>query len=225
MDLQDETGPPAHRPLIVGRPRSVRGAHLDETGGGDGHDLRQPELTADLDQLAARHQYVLARSERGEREKERSRAVVYYERRLGARERLQQRFGASRSPSTRSGLALDLEIGIPERRARRGLGCLPGQRRTPQAGVEDDPARVDDLGKSVVVAGGRSQGPGQDHRVLRDGVTACSGAPDLVQRVVEGLLHEGAAELRDAFLGGAGSEKRVDGRNVSPCVRGSRSRS
>ena len=66
MDLEDRAGALGEGGAVVGDPRAVRRADLDELRAGRGHDVRDPELAADLDQLAARDEDLLALRERRE---------------------------------------------------------------------------------------------------------------------------------------------------------------
>ena len=124
----------ADKPLFkqeVGGARAVRRADLDQAGARGAHDVGDPELAADLDQLAARDQHLLALGQGGEREHERGRAVVHDERGLRAGERGEQKLRAGAARAALPRRAIDLQVGIAGGRrptastARAASGALP----------------------------------------------------------------------------------------------------
>ena len=84
MRLEDQAGAVADRLLVVPKVRAVGGADLDQAGAGARHDVGQPERAADLDQLAARHDRILAGPEGVEHQQHGSGVVVDDGRVLGA---------------------------------------------------------------------------------------------------------------------------------------------
>ena len=85
VDAQDERRLRADRALVVGDPRAVGRADLDEPRARAREHVGDPEAVADLDQLAARDEHLAALGERGEGEHHGGSVVVDDERRLGAR--------------------------------------------------------------------------------------------------------------------------------------------
>ena len=194
VDLQDRPGALGDGGPVVADPRAVGRADLDELRAARGHDVRDPELPADLDQLPARDQDLLALGERREAQQERRRAVVHHQRVLGAGERLHQGLRAGAALPAPAGLPIHLEVrvvaGRPRRRPRRGLR----QRRPAQARVQDHAGGVDDGGEPV---GNRRRAA---HRACQDLVPGgrlrplARLGPHLVQGLGERLLQERAAE-------------------------------
>ena len=100
------------RSLVVGEPGAIRRADIDESSARLGHDLRNPEASADLHRLAARDHHVAASPERREHEQHRRGTVVHDERGLGtARSRQEaRRVGVTRASA--SGREVELEVDV-----------------------------------------------------------------------------------------------------------------
>ena len=143
MDLEDRARPFRDRGAVVGRARAVRRADLDELRPRRGHDVRDPELAADLDQLAARDQDLLAARQRRKGEQERGGAVVHDERVLGSGHRDQQRFCPGRALAALSRLAVDLQIRVGPSGSGGGTRRCLRQRRPPEVRVQHHTRRVD----------------------------------------------------------------------------------
>ena len=90
MDLEQQPAVGRQRVFIVLPVRAVRGPHLDEGRTRAGHDVRDPERAADLDQLPARHERRAAARQRGEGEQHGAGGVVDDERVGGARQLAEQ---------------------------------------------------------------------------------------------------------------------------------------
>jgi hypothetical protein len=141
---QDRAGALAERGGVVGKPRAVGRADLDEARPRLRDDLRDAEAAADLDELPARDDDVAPRpAERRGGEQHRGGAVVDRERRLGTRDLAQDAFdvGVARSALARGQLELEVRValgGLGDRRARRGA-----QRRATEVRVHDDAGGVE----------------------------------------------------------------------------------
>src|SRR2546430_10394482 len=80
---ENRAGPLADRGRVIARVRTIRRAHLDELRSRAPKHIRNAEAAADLDQLTARHDDLLARGKRGESEEDRRGIVVHHDRVLG----------------------------------------------------------------------------------------------------------------------------------------------
>ena len=141
VHAQDHGRLGAERALVVGDPRAVRRADLDEPRARAGEHVGDPEAVADLDQLAARDEHLAALGERGQGEHHGSGVVVDDERSLGAGDPLQQRGEMVLPRSARARLEVVLEVGVAPadlddaverglRRAGRGRGSCGSARRS-----------------------------------------------------------------------------------------------
>ena len=83
VHAEDRAGPLADRGRVIARVCAVRRAHLDELRSRSPEHIGNAEAAADLDQLAARHDDLLARRECGESEEDRRGVVVHHDRVLG----------------------------------------------------------------------------------------------------------------------------------------------
>ena len=162
MHLQDRAGAFGGRGAVIADARAVRGADLDELGARGTHDVGDPELAADLDQLATGDEHLLALRERSERPHERGRAVVHDEGVLGAGERDQHLLGAAAALPALARLAVDLEVGVGGGRPGGGTRRVHGQGRAPEIRVEYHPGRVDHGREAGGDARGSLAGAGQD---------------------------------------------------------------
>ena len=118
------------RALVVGEPRAVRRADLDQPRARLRDHVRHAEPAADLDQLPARDDHLAARpGERRRREQRRARAVVDREPGLGAGQLAQQRLDVRVPRPARAGLQVELEVRVALGRPRHRLARGRGQRR------------------------------------------------------------------------------------------------
>ena len=220
VHLQDRAGPLGGGRPVVADPRAVRGSHLDELGARGTHDVGDPELAPDLDQLSARDQDLPALGEGRECQHEGRRAIVHDKRVLGAGEGDQQFLGARPSPAALAGLALDLEVGV----GGGGPGCgarrVRGQRRAPEVRMQDHPGRVDHGGEAGGDAGGPLTGAGED--VVGGGRFGAgrrgSGRARLAERDSQAALQEGPAERCRRAPARFAPEERVHRRQGTACV-------
>ncbi len=98
VHAQDGARVGAERPLVVGQPRAVGRADLDQPRPGLRDHVGHPEAAADLDQLPARDDHLAARPrQRGDGQQGGAGAVVDRERRFGAGQLAQE----------------SLEVGVP----------------------------------------------------------------------------------------------------------------
>ena len=126
---------------VVAQVGAVGGADLAQHHPGRLHDLGEPELAPDLDQLPPGDQHLPAPGEPAEGEEQRPGGVVHGQRGLGPGGLAQQRLGRGPAPAPGPGRQVVLHGGVPG-----GLGHRrPGrrrQRRPPQVRVEHHPGGV-----------------------------------------------------------------------------------
>ena len=203
VHLEDQSGlVPGRRP-IVADPRPVGGADLGESGPGRREDVGDPELSADLDQFAARDEDLLAFGERGHRQQEGCGAVVHDHRRLRSGERGEQDLGVATALAAAAGLSIDLDVGVVAGGARRRSRCALGQRRAPQVRVQDDPGSVDDRHHPLRRMRRSAERPRQQDLLGRRILALGRGRSHLLEHVFEHPFQERTSER------GSGPPRRV----------------
>jgi hypothetical protein len=135
VHLQQQGGPIGGG-AVVGEPRAVGRAHLDQVGTGQRHDLGYAETTTDLDQLAPRDHDRPFGGQGGEHQQDRGGAVVDDEGGLGAAGSGQQRACMLLPRAAVAGGEVELEI-----RVAGALGHR--QWRPSEVGVEQHTGPVD----------------------------------------------------------------------------------
>ena len=118
VHLEQESGLGADRLGVVAQVRPVGGADLPQHGTAAPHDVGDAELAADLDQLAAGDDDLLAVRQRLEGQQDRGRVVVDDERVLGAGQPAQQRLDVAVARAALLGCQVELQVrvGLPDRR-------------------------------------------------------------------------------------------------------------
>ena len=122
----------AHGGGVVGGARAIGGAHLTQDGARLTHDIGHPKATADLDQLATRHDHLPSRRERRERKQRGRRVVVHDNAALGSRQQGNETVGVDVALAALADREVVLEIGVTtsNRRDAFNRGCA--QRRAAQ---------------------------------------------------------------------------------------------
>ena len=139
---QQRAGALADRALVVGAPRAVGRADLDERRAGLRDHLGHAEAAADLDELPARDDDLAPRpGQRRGREQHRAGAVVDRQRRLGARQLAQQSLDVAVARPAHAVLPLEVRVALG-RPCDRFAGGL-GERRAPEVRVHDHAGRVE----------------------------------------------------------------------------------
>jgi hypothetical protein len=225
VDSKQHCGLGADGILVVGGARAVGRSDLDELRAGPGQHVRDAEPVADLDQFAARDDYLAALGERGEGEQDGRGVVVDDERRLGACQALQRRGSVILSRASPSGGQVELEIGVAAPGRASPLERRLGERRAPEVRVDDDAGRVQHAPEarpsSTLDVGGGPSGqvagidPGSNlaaragedgSRRLGRGLAPGSSEPLVPEQLVDGRevaqLHDYCAS---AFTGSAGA--------------------
>ena len=86
MHLEQQLARRSEAGFVILEMRAIGGPHLDQRGARAGHDVGDPECTADLHQLAARHDRLAAAGQGRERDQHGAGGVVQHHRVLGARQ-------------------------------------------------------------------------------------------------------------------------------------------
>ena len=221
VHLQDRGGRVLDRGAEVGRTGAVRRADLDQACAGGAHDVGDPELAADLDQLAARDEHLLALGERGQREHQRRRAVVHDERGLGAGDRAQEELSCAprgirdcRSCGRPRGRCSAAAARPTASTARSASGARPRFvcRTTPVALI----TRVWPL----VARAAAGHGQGEDLVGDRRFLASCGALPDGLELGGQRALEHGAADDARGALARGGTQHRVDARDLASGVGG-----
>ncbi len=118
--------------LIVTRVRAVRSADFDQLAAGRLHDVGHAKRTADLDQLSARDDCLLARSQRFQRQQHRGRVVIDDGSGFRAGELAQQPFDNLIALATAAALEVVLQRGVAAHGVSDRVDRLVGQQRTAQ---------------------------------------------------------------------------------------------
>jgi hypothetical protein len=143
VDLQQERGLGPDRLRVVVQVRPVRGPHFTEDGSASEHDVGDPELAADLDQLTAGDQDFLAMSERLQGEEDGGGVVVDDQRVLGAGEAPEEALHVAVARAAFLGGDVDLEIGVAGGHRRQPFQREWTQDRAAEIGVEHHAGGVD----------------------------------------------------------------------------------
>jgi hypothetical protein len=142
VHVQEHSSVRTDRALVVGRPRAVRRAHLDEPRARTREHLGDPEAVADLDELAARDDHVAAFRERREREEHRRRVVVDDERRLRAGQPPEQAAEVVLARAAGAGLQVELEVRVAGADLRDAIERGRRQGRPAEVRVHEHAGRV-----------------------------------------------------------------------------------
>ena len=195
------------RGAVVGHSRAVRRADLDQARAARAHDVGDPELAADLDQLAARDEHLLALRERGEREQQRRGAVVHDERGLGPGIERGSKLGAHGAiPAPVA--AVDLEVGVGRGRLADRLDARSASGARPRFVCRTTPVALI-TGVSPWPRAPPGRRPGQGSRRRSAVPAVCGGLPDGLELVGHRALEHGSPE--DA----RGALARVERRSAS----------
>ena len=124
--------------------RPVGRADLAQHGAAAQHDVGDAELAADLDELAAGDDDLLAMGERLQREQDGRRVVVHDQRVLGAGEPPQQPLHVAVAGAALLGGEIELEVRVGGRHRRHPLERLRAQQRAAEVGVQHDAGGIDD---------------------------------------------------------------------------------
>ena len=196
----------ADRPLVVGDPRAVGGADLDEPGAGARQHVGDPEAVADLDQLAARDEHLAALGERRQGEHHGRSAVVDDERRLGARDPVQQRGEVILTRAARTRVEVVLEVRVAAADLDDAVERRRRERRPAEIGVDQHAGRVEDAPQRGTGSGGELRQRRLDE-VARIPARADLGA-GAIERGAGGGEGERARDIGQPRVG----EQAVDGR-------------
>ena len=115
---------------------AIGGADLAQAAARARHDRGNAERSADFDELAARHDHLLARRESSEHQQNRGGVVVHHRGGLSAGEFGEQRFDMGVAVATRAGCQVVLEIARLRHDRMHGFDGLRRQQCPPEIGVQ-----------------------------------------------------------------------------------------
>ena len=147
MDAEDGPGRLADGRLVVAEVGLVGRPDLAEDGAARGHDVGHAERTADLDELAARNDDLLAAGERVQDEDGRGGVVVGHGGRLGAGELPEQALDVAVAGDALAALEIEGQGRVTERNGGDGFSCGFGKDGPAEARVHDDARGVDGGGE------------------------------------------------------------------------------
>ena len=143
VNLEEQPGVVSDRTLVILQVGAVRRPHLTQDGAAAQHDVGDPKFSADLDELTARDDDLLAVGQRLERQENRRRVVVDDQRVLGARQAPQQLLHVRIPRATLFGGQVELEVGIAFGDAGDALEGERAERGSAEIRVEDDAGGID----------------------------------------------------------------------------------
>ena len=185
---------------VVLQIRAIGGAHLHQRRARELHDLGHAERAADLHQLAARDDDLLARGDPGQRQQDRGGAVVDRQRRLGARQARDPALDADAAVAALALLQVVLQRAIAGRHVgHRAAGEL-GERRPAEVRVQHDAGGVQHPAQQRARYQPRARGRGVRERVQvgRPAIArALQGRSCLGDRLACGVQQDVARQLGD----------------------------
>ena len=132
------------RALVVRRVRAIGRAHFFENRATPGHDLRNPERAANLNQLAARDDHFLAARERVQGQEDRGGVVVDDGGRFGTGEIDEKLFDHLLTPAAFAEIEVVLQVDGTAAGAAHGLDGRLREQRASQIRMEDGSGGVHD---------------------------------------------------------------------------------
>ena len=129
--------------LVILEVRAIGRADFDEPGLALGHDFRQPERTADLDQLAARDDDLLLRRQRCEHQHRGGRIIVDDCSRFRAGKLREDILDEFVTLDPLAALAIDGERRVTFQFSQHRIDDTAGENRPSQARMQDDAGRID----------------------------------------------------------------------------------
>ena len=143
MNLEEQRGAGTDGAHVILQMRAIRRPHLAQDGAAAHHDVGDPELAADLDELAAGDDDLLAVGQGFERQQNGCRVVVDDQRVLGAGQSPQQLLDVRVPRAALLGDEIEFEVGVAFGDAGHALEGERAERRAAEIGVEHDASCVD----------------------------------------------------------------------------------
>ena len=217
VDLQQQRRVGGDRLGVIAQVRAIGGPHLAQYGPAAPHDVRDAELAADLDQLAARDDDFLAVRQRLERQQHGGGVVVDDQRVLGAGEPAQQRLHMAVARAALLGGDVHLEVRVRGADRQHPLQRQRAQQRAPQVGVQHHAGGVDDRSEReqsrLLDLPHHASG---EHLEVRGRATVLARATALgVDDVANHHRQAGARDPGDLGPLGQGAEQLIDRRQAS----------
>ena len=178
---------------------SIRGADLDHTCTRKAHDLRHSKSAADLDQLAAGNDDLLAPRQCRQHQEHRGGAIVDNRGGLGAGQVPQQLAEQVMAPASPAGQRIEFDGRVRARHAGDGFRRGPRQRSPAEVGMENHSGGIHDRPEPRPSQfSNQALNPGPPHRRLSDGTAGAL----LVENALHREPHQRAAmraDHRDRF--------------------------
>ena len=214
MNLEDHGRVGRDGALVVGKVRTVGGADLDEPGARGLHNIGDTEAAADLDELAAADNDLLARGMGGQHQQYRGSIVIDDERVLGTGERSDQLRGVLLTRPARAGVDAVLERAVPARDLGDGLGGRLRERGAAQVGVDDHARGINRRAQARQRGAMRTEFDGRCQLALGTrGGTGADGDALLVKLSRDGGVDHRVTRLPRRLHHRPLGEQLVDGRN------------
>ena len=214
MDLEDHRRIGRNGLLIICQVRAVGGPDLDELGARGLHNVGDTEAAADLDQLAAADDDLLACGMCRQHQQHGGRVIVNDQRVLGTGKRADELRGVLLARPARTGVDAVLERAIPARNLGHGLGGRFRERGSTQVGMDDHTRGVDGGAQARQCRTMRAKFNGRCQLALRArGGTGANGGTLLVELGRDGGMHHRIAGLPRRLHHRPLGKQLVDGRN------------
>ena len=143
MDLEDHGRIGRDGALVVAQMCAVGGADLDEFGARSRHDIRDAEAAANLDELAAADDDLLACGMGRQHQQHGGRVIIDDQRILGTGKRADELRGMLLARPARAGVHTVLERAVAARDLGHGLGGRLRERGSTQIGMDNHARGVD----------------------------------------------------------------------------------
>ena len=214
MDLKDHRRIGRDGALVVRQVRAVGGPDLDELGARGLHNVGDTEAAADLDQLAAADDDLLACGMCRQHQQHGGRVIVNDQRVLGTGKRADELRGVLLARPARTGVDAVLERAIPARNLGHGLGGRFRERGATQVGMDDHTRGINRWAQARQRRTMRAKFNGRCQLALRArGGTGANGGTLLVELGRDGGMHHRIAGLPRRLHHRPLGKQLVDGRN------------
>jgi hypothetical protein len=213
MHLEQQAGFGGNGRREVPQVGAVGGAHLHQATAGAGHDVGDAEGTADLDQLAAGNDDLLAPGQRVESQEYRRRIVVDHGCGFGSGQLAQQIFHVHIAVAAPAAVQVEFQVGGLGQHVHHRLHRLGRKQGTPQIGVQHRAGEIEHRAQGWLLAGFQKLGATR-YRLLfaqqASGRAVSPSRPRFIQHGAHGFYRTRAAETGNHHLHGGQVENTVD---------------
>jgi hypothetical protein len=217
VHLEEEPRVGTDRFGVVAGMRAVRGADLAQARAAPPHDVGDPELAADLDELAARDDDVFPVRQRLQRQQHGRRVVVDHERALGAAQAAQERLHVAIARAALLRGEVELQVRVRGGDGRQALDRERREQGATEVRVEHHARRVDHRAEREEPGAARDldDARGEGVRVERS-AGAAEHAPALtIEDVLDGGGQTRARNAGELRARGDQAQELVDRRQVA----------